>query len=213
MKLVRYGTDGREKPGLIDSEGKLRDLSPAIETIDQATLSPQGLDRLRSIAPESLPRVKGNPRLGVPFTGISKIVGVGLNYRDHAHETGAAIPSEPVLFMKATTSINGPNDDIVLPRGSTSTDWEAELVKLQSDVPPFPNDQVRQIIIEELGAPPEELYATFDPQPFAAASTAQVHRYTDPAASWRRIIWSAEHWVHLRIVNNDWLARCQAFLK
>lgn len=127
MKLVRYGTDGREKPGLIDSEGRLRDLSVAIETIDQLTLSPQGLNSLRSIAPESLPRVKGNPRLGVPFTGISKIVGVGLNYRDHAKEAGMPIPSEPILFMKATTCIGGPNDPIRLPPGSTKTDWEVEL--------------------------------------------------------------------------------------
>ncbi len=127
MKLVRYGTDGREKPGLIDSEGRLRDLSVAIETIDQLTLSPQGLNSLRSIAPESLPRVKGNPRLGVPFTGISKIVGVGLNYRDHAKEAGMPIPSEPILFMKATTCISGPSDPLVLPPGSVKTDWEVEL--------------------------------------------------------------------------------------
>jgi 2-keto-4-pentenoate hydratase/2-oxohepta-3-ene-1,7-dioic acid hydratase in catechol pathway len=127
MKLVRYGTDGREKPGLIDGEGRLRDLSVAIETLDQTTLSPQGLNSLRSIAPESLPRVKGNPRLGVPFTGISKIVGVGLNYRDHAKEAGMPIPAEPILFMKATTCIVGPNGPIVLPPGSTKTDWEVEL--------------------------------------------------------------------------------------
>jgi 2-keto-4-pentenoate hydratase/2-oxohepta-3-ene-1,7-dioic acid hydratase in catechol pathway len=127
MKLVRYGTDGREKPGLIDSEGRLRDLSVAIETIDQLTLSPQGLNSLRSIATDSLPRVKGSPRLGVPFTGISKIVGVGLNYRDHAREAGMPIPSEPILFMKATTCISGPCDPILLPPGSTKTDWEVEL--------------------------------------------------------------------------------------
>jgi 2-keto-4-pentenoate hydratase/2-oxohepta-3-ene-1,7-dioic acid hydratase in catechol pathway len=127
MKLVRYGTEGREKPGLIDGEGRLRDLSVAIETIDQLTLSPQGLNSLRSIAPESLPRVKGNPRLGVPFTGISKIVGVGLNYRDHAREAGMPIPSEPILFMKATTCIGGPSDPLLLPPGSTKTDWEVEL--------------------------------------------------------------------------------------
>jgi 2-keto-4-pentenoate hydratase/2-oxohepta-3-ene-1,7-dioic acid hydratase in catechol pathway len=90
-------------------------------------LSPAGLKRLRQIDPATLPLVKGKPRLGVPFTGISKIIGVGLNYRLHALETGAAIPTEPVLFMKATTAINGPYDDIVLPRGSVNTDWEAEL--------------------------------------------------------------------------------------
>jgi 2-keto-4-pentenoate hydratase/2-oxohepta-3-ene-1,7-dioic acid hydratase in catechol pathway len=127
MKLVRYGTNGREKPGLIDSEGRLRDLSVAIDTIDQRTLSPQGLNRLRRIAPESLPRVKGSPRLGVPFVGISKIVGVGLNYRDHAKEAGMPIPAEPILFMKATTCIGGPYDPIVLPPGSQKTDWEVEL--------------------------------------------------------------------------------------
>ena len=119
--------NGHEKPGLIDDEGRLRDLSVAIETIDQITLSPQGLNSLRSIAPESLPRVKGAPRLGVPFTGISKIVGVGLNYRDHAKEAGMPIPADPILFMKATTCIGGPCDPIQLPPGSTKTDWEVEL--------------------------------------------------------------------------------------
>ncbi|MBZ0131265.1 MAG: fumarylacetoacetate hydrolase family protein [Rhodocyclaceae bacterium] len=127
MKLVRYGNNGQEKPGLIDEEGKLRDLSVAIETIDQSTLSPQGLNSLRSIAPDSLPRVKGTPRLGVPFTGISKIVGVGLNYSDHAKEAGMPIPSEPILFMKATTCISGPSDPLLLPPGSVKTDWEVEL--------------------------------------------------------------------------------------
>jgi 2,4-didehydro-3-deoxy-L-rhamnonate hydrolase len=127
MKLVRYGPPGREKPGLIDAQGKLRDLSAQCATIGWNELSPAGLKRLRRIDPATLPLVKGKPRLGVPFTGISKIIGVGLNYRLHALETGAAIPTEPVLFMKATTAINGPYDDIVLPRGSTHTDWEAEL--------------------------------------------------------------------------------------
>ncbi|MDI6748605.1 MAG: fumarylacetoacetate hydrolase family protein [Rhodocyclaceae bacterium] len=127
MKLVRFGPQGREKPGLIDRDGRLRDLSTHCATIGWEELSPAGLKRLSRIDPATLPVVKGKPRLGVPFTGISKIVGVGLNYRDHAKETGAAIPTEPVLFMKATTAINGPFDDIVLPRGSTMTDWEAEL--------------------------------------------------------------------------------------
>ncbi|MEW6513140.1 MAG: fumarylacetoacetate hydrolase family protein [Pseudomonadota bacterium] len=127
MKLVRYGAKGREKPGLIDAQGKLRDLSGHCATIGWSELSPAGLRRLRQIDPATLPLVRGKPRLGVPFTGISKIIGVGLNYRLHAIETGAAIPTEPVLFMKATTAINGPYDDIVLPRGSVNTDWEAEL--------------------------------------------------------------------------------------
>jgi 2,4-didehydro-3-deoxy-L-rhamnonate hydrolase len=127
MKLVRYGSKGREKPGLIDAQGKLRDLSGHCTTFGWDEISPAGLKRLRQIDPTTLPLVKGKPRLGVPFTGIGKIIGVGLNYRLHALETGAAIPTEPVLFMKATTAINGPCDDIVLPRGSTHTDWEAEL--------------------------------------------------------------------------------------
>jgi 2-keto-4-pentenoate hydratase/2-oxohepta-3-ene-1,7-dioic acid hydratase in catechol pathway len=127
MKLVRYGAKGREKPGILDAQGKLRDLSAHCETFGWDEISPAGIKRLRKIAPASLPLVMGNPRLGVPFTGISKIIGVGLNYREHARETGATIPAEPVLFMKATTAINGPFDNIVLPRGSTKTDWEAEL--------------------------------------------------------------------------------------
>jgi 2-keto-4-pentenoate hydratase/2-oxohepta-3-ene-1,7-dioic acid hydratase in catechol pathway len=127
MKLVRYGPKGREKPGLIDGQGRLRDLSAHCATIGWDELSPAGQQRLRKIDPATLPLVRGKPRLGVPFTGISKIIGVGLNYRLHAIETGAAIPTEPVLFMKATTAINGPFDDIVLPRGSVKTDWEAEL--------------------------------------------------------------------------------------
>lgn len=127
MKLVRYGPKGREKPGLIDAQDRLRDLSAHCADIGWSELSPAGQKRLRAIDPATLPLVRGKPRFGVPFTGIGKIVGVGLNYRDHAKETGAAIPTEPVLFMKATTAINGPHDDIVLPRGSTHTDWEAEL--------------------------------------------------------------------------------------
>lgn len=127
MKLVRYGRNGHEKPGLIDAEGRLRDLSGTLHDIDQGTLSPQGLRTLARIRPESLPLVRGKPRLGVPFTGIGKFVGVGLNYRDHAKEAGMPIPAEPILFMKATTCISGPSDPIVLPKGSVKSDWEVEL--------------------------------------------------------------------------------------
>ena len=127
MKLVRYGRDGREKPGLIDSEDRLRDLSGVLPNIDQGTLSPQGLRALSRVRAESLPPVRGRPRLGVPFTGIGKFIGVGLNYRDHAKEAGMPIPAEPILFMKATTCIGGPYDPIVLPPGSAKTDWEVEL--------------------------------------------------------------------------------------
>lgn len=127
MKLVRYGRNGHEKPGLIDAGGRLRDLSGVLPDIDQGTLSPQGLRTLARVRAESLPPVRGKPRLGVPFTGIGKFVGVGLNYRDHAKEAGMPIPAEAILFMKATTCISGPSDPIVLPKGSVKTDWEVEL--------------------------------------------------------------------------------------
>jgi 2-keto-4-pentenoate hydratase/2-oxohepta-3-ene-1,7-dioic acid hydratase in catechol pathway len=127
MKLCRFGKNGYEKPGMIDSQGTLRDLSGVIQNIDQDTISPKGLAKLRKIRPESLPLVRTEPRLGVPYTGITKFVAIGLNYSDHAAEAGLPIPSEPVVFMKATTSICGPYDDTVQPKGSTKLDWEVEL--------------------------------------------------------------------------------------
>jgi 2-keto-4-pentenoate hydratase/2-oxohepta-3-ene-1,7-dioic acid hydratase in catechol pathway len=127
MKLCRWGKNGYEKPGMIDSQGMLRDLSGVLANIDQDTISPKGLARLRKIRPESLPLIKTEPRFGVPYTGITKFVAIGLNYSDHAAESGLPVPSEPVVFMKATTSISGPNDDVVQPRGSTKLDWEVEL--------------------------------------------------------------------------------------
>lgn len=127
MKLLRYGTKGQEKPGLLDRDGKLRDLSGIITDVTPDQLAPAALDKLRKLDPASLPLVNGQPRLGVPLTGISKLVCIGLNYHDHANETGNAIPSEPVIFMKAISSLNGPNDDVVLPKGATEGDWECEL--------------------------------------------------------------------------------------
>ena len=127
MKLCRYGRNGFEKPGMIDAQGQLRDLSGILSSIDQETISPKGLAKLRKIRPESLPLVKGNPRFGVPYTGITKFVAIGLNYRDHAAEANAQIPSEPVIFMKATTCITGPNDDIQQPKNSTKLDYELEI--------------------------------------------------------------------------------------
>ena len=127
MKLCRYGKNGFEKPGIIDSEGRLRDLSKVAENIGPKELSPRGLKILAKIKPETLPIVANNPRLGVPYVGIGKFVAIGLNYSDHAKEAGMPIPPEPIVFMKATTSISGPNDDVVQPKGSTKLDWEVEL--------------------------------------------------------------------------------------
>ena len=127
MKLCRYGKNGFEKPGMIDAEGKLRDLSKFVPQIGPEEISPQGLKRLGKLKPESLPLVKGASRLGVPYVGIGKFVAIGLNYSDHAAETGAPIPPEPIVFMKATTCISGPYDDVVQPRNSTKLDWEVEL--------------------------------------------------------------------------------------
>jgi 2-keto-4-pentenoate hydratase/2-oxohepta-3-ene-1,7-dioic acid hydratase in catechol pathway len=127
MKLLRYGPEGQEKPGLLDRDGHIRDLAGIVADIGPEALSPAALDRLRAIDPASLPAVSGNPRLGPCVTGVSKLVCVGLNYSDHAKETGAKIPSEPILFMKAPTSITGPNDQVILPKGSEKGDWEVEL--------------------------------------------------------------------------------------
>ena len=127
MKLCRYGKPGYEKPGMIDSEGKLRDLSKVIDNIGPNEISPRGLKMLSRHKPDSLPLVNGSPRLGVPYVGIGKFVAIGLNYSDHAKEAGMPIPPEPIVFMKATTCINGPNDDVIQPRNSTKLDWEVEL--------------------------------------------------------------------------------------
>jgi 2,4-diketo-3-deoxy-L-fuconate hydrolase len=127
MKLLRYGPSGREKPGLLDPQGNIRDLSKVVVQIDDQMLSPRNLARLARIKPETLPIVRSQPRLGVPYAGISKFVAVGLNYSDHAAESNMPIPKEPILFMKATTCLMGPNDDILQPQGSTKLDWEVEL--------------------------------------------------------------------------------------
>ena len=127
MKLVRYGNAGRERPAMLDAEGALRDLSAVIADINPTTLVPDALAALRELDPLSLPLVPGSPRLGPCVSGVGKFLCIGLNYSDHAAETGAAVPAEPVLFMKATSAIMGPNDDVVLPRNSEKTDWEVEL--------------------------------------------------------------------------------------
>jgi 2-keto-4-pentenoate hydratase/2-oxohepta-3-ene-1,7-dioic acid hydratase in catechol pathway len=127
MKLVRYGNPGKEKPGLIDSEGKLRDLSKVVADIGPEQLSPKGLAKLAKLKADKLPLVRGKPRMGVPFTGATKFVAIGLNYADHAAETGNPIPKEPIVFHKTLSCMQGPNDDIMLPKNSVKTDWEVEL--------------------------------------------------------------------------------------
>jgi 2,4-diketo-3-deoxy-L-fuconate hydrolase len=127
MKLVRYGNKGSERPGMLDAQGALRDLSSIIHDIDGRALSPASLDALRGVDPSGLPLISANQRLGACVGNVGKFVCVGLNYSDHAAESGMEVPKEPVLFMKATSSICGANDETVLPRHSEKTDWEVEL--------------------------------------------------------------------------------------
>ena len=127
MKLLRYGAPGAEKPGLLHRDGTLRDLSDMIDDLAGAALSPESLAGLAEVDADSLPVVEGNPRLGLPIAGTGKFICIGLNYADHAAESGLDVPPEPVIFMKASSAICGPNDPIVIPRGSTKTDWEVEL--------------------------------------------------------------------------------------
>ncbi len=127
MKLLRYGTPGQEKPGLLDKSGQIRDLSGAIPDITGDTLTPQSLQRIQSLDPAKLPAVAGSPRLGPCVSRVGKFICIGLNYSDHAAEAGMKPPAEPVVFMKATSAITGPNDNVVIPRTSVKSDWEVEL--------------------------------------------------------------------------------------
>ena len=127
MKLVRYGADGAEKPGLIDANGELRDLSGHVTDIGGADLSDATMARLRALDSATLPKVSGAPRIGPCVGNVGKFLCIGLNSSDHAAETGAAIPEHPILFFKANSAVVGPNDDVSMPRGSVSTDWEVEL--------------------------------------------------------------------------------------
>lgn len=127
MKLVRFGPRGLEKPGILDAEGRVRDLAGIVEEIGPEELSPAGLARLATVDVSALPLADPGARLGVPFTGTRNFVCIGLNYADHAAESGAAVPTEPIIFLKALTALSGPNDPVEIPRGSTKTDWEVEL--------------------------------------------------------------------------------------
>ncbi len=127
MKLLRYGPPGHEKPGCLDATGNIRDLSLVVEDLEGAVLQPDGIAKIAALDPTDLPIVADDVRLGPCVSGVGKFICIGLNYADHAAETGAAPPAEPVVFMKATSAICGPNDDIIIPRGSEKTDWEVEL--------------------------------------------------------------------------------------
>ena len=127
MRLVRYGAAGQEKPGILDADGAIRDLSSVVADIDGAALAPESLTKLRGLKMDNLPKVSGNPRLGPPLARPSKLIAIGLNYSDHAKEAKQEIPSEPIIFMKATSAICGASDAVILPKGSKKGDWEVEL--------------------------------------------------------------------------------------
>ncbi len=127
MKLVRYGQVGKEKPGLIDAQGKLRDLSSVIKDVTPDQLSDKALAKLAKVKIDKLPLVRGKPRMGCPVAQIGKFIAIGLNYADHAAESNMPIPKEPIVFMKTTSCIQGPDDDVMLPKGSKKSDWEVEL--------------------------------------------------------------------------------------
>jgi ureidoglycolate lyase len=127
MKFLRYGPPGQEKPGMLDASGTIRDLSGVIPDLAGDVLSPSGLAKLAALDPASLPAVSGTPRIGPPVSGMKNLVCIGLNYADHAAETGAPVPKEPIVFLKSLGALQGPNDDVVIPRDSKKTDWECEL--------------------------------------------------------------------------------------
>jgi 2,4-didehydro-3-deoxy-L-rhamnonate hydrolase len=134
MKLARYGNPGQERPGILDKDGRLRDLSAIVTDFTADILTRQGLARLAALDPATLPLVPGSPRYGTPVARVGKMICVGMNYAEHAAETNAPVPEEPVLFMKATSAIGGANDDVIIPRGSVKTDWEVELGIVIGDV-------------------------------------------------------------------------------
>jgi 2-keto-4-pentenoate hydratase/2-oxohepta-3-ene-1,7-dioic acid hydratase in catechol pathway len=127
MKLVRFGVSGAERPGILDGSGSIRDLTGIVRDVNSVSIQARCLDHLRRLSPQDLPVVAGTPRIGPCVGGVGKLICVGLNYVDHAAEAKMSIYREPIIFMKATSSISGPNDDIVIPHGSTKTDWEVEL--------------------------------------------------------------------------------------
>ena len=147
MRLLRYGSVGSERPGILDGNGVVRDLSSVVEDIDGTAISPMGLVRLRALNLASLPIVSDHGRLGACVSRPGKFICIGLNYADHAAETGAAVPTEPVIFLKATSAVSGPNDDIIKPRGSTKLDWEVELALVIGSECRYVDEQTAQAAI------------------------------------------------------------------
>ena len=147
MKLLRYGSVGSERPGILDSDGVVRDLSGVVDDIGGAVLSPAGLERLRTLDLGSLPIASNHGRLGACVSRPGKFICIGLNYADHAAETGVAVPTEPVVFLKATSAVSGPNDDIIKPRGSTKLDWEVELALVIGSECRYVDEQTAQSAI------------------------------------------------------------------
>jgi len=141
MKLLRFGKRGEEKPGLLMADGQIRDLSEVVEDIHGGTLSEATLQKIRALDPSSLRLVEGEPRMGACVAGVGKFICIGLNYSDHAAESGMTVPVEPVVFMKATSAIMGPDDDVVIPRGSEKTDWEVELGVVIGKVAKYVDEQ------------------------------------------------------------------------
>ena len=141
MKLLRFGELGKERPGVLDADGQIRDLSGHIEDISGSVLNANSINKLKEVNVENLPAVEGTPRLGTCVSGFGKFMCIGLNYADHAAETGADIPEHPILFMKANSAIVGPNDDVVMPRGSTNTDWEVELGVIIGDTAKYVTEE------------------------------------------------------------------------
>jgi 2,4-diketo-3-deoxy-L-fuconate hydrolase len=147
MRLLRYGSAGNERPGILDRNGVVRDLSSVVDDIDGAAISPMGLARLRALDLGSLPMASDHGRLGPCVSRPGKFICIGLNYADHAAETGAAVPTEPVVFLKATSAVSGPNDDIIKPRGSTKLDWEVELALVIGSECRYVDEQTAQAAI------------------------------------------------------------------
>ena len=183
MKLVRYGAKGAEKPGLIDKSGQLRDLSAQVRDLDGEAYSPASLAKLAALDTSKLPAVDGKQRFGAPVTGISKFVAIGLNYVDHAKETGSPIPTEPIFFIKANTALCGPNDAVEKPRGSTKLDWEVEIAAIIGTRAKYVSRSRRAQPCRRLLRLQRRLRAQFPDRALRPVDQGQVARHLRPASA------------------------------